>query len=138
MALHEFVDPEFLKKSFERIVGRLERATGKLTYFLYSVPTETYAGPRIGYVDYIASVGSAYVTETPWGYETRFSMFREFQGMIRPLLSTLLASKEYFRTIIGPPDSSPPAQGILIHGFDGTYTRRIRTDSDGSLLVKTL
>lgn len=39
---------------------------------------------------------------------------------------------------ITTPDSTPPPQGMMLLGFDGTYTRRIRTDSDGSLLVKTL
>ncbi|MEM2168170.1 MAG: hypothetical protein QXR74_07395 [Candidatus Bathyarchaeia archaeon] len=37
-----------------------------------------------------------------------------------------------------PPDGSPPPRGMLVHGFDGTYARRIKTDADGSLLVKTV
>jgi len=39
------------------------------------------------------------------------------------------------RDAVGTPDSSPPAKGIVILGFDGTYIRRIKTTSDGKLLA---
>lgn len=36
------------------------------------------------------------------------------------------------------PDTSPPSRGIQIHGFDGTYARRIKTDSTGKLQVDVI
>ena len=40
------------------------------------------------------------------------------------------------RDSIGSPDASPPPKGVQIHGFDGTYARRVLVDSSGRLLLK--
>jgi len=48
---------------------------------------------------------------------------------------------EFLRRLVdatGTPDASPPARGTQVHGFDGTYARRVRTDADGYVQIKSV
>jgi len=36
---------------------------------------------------------------------------------------------------IGTPDSSPPEGGVVLLGYDGSYVRRVKTTSDGKLVL---
>jgi hypothetical protein len=35
----------------------------------------------------------------------------------------------------GTPDAAPPASGVVLLGYDGTYVRRVKTTSDGKLVL---
>jgi DNA-binding FrmR family transcriptional regulator len=44
------------------------------------------------------------------------------------------ASESTLSSFVGTPDSSPPSKGVVLLGYDGTYTRRVKVASDGKLL----
>jgi len=45
------------------------------------------------------------------------------------------ASEATLTSFIGTPDSTPPAKGVVLLGYDGAYLRRVRVTSDGKLLA---
>jgi hypothetical protein len=45
------------------------------------------------------------------------------------------ASESTLSSFVGTPDSSPPSKGVVLLGYDGTYTRRVKVTSDGKLLA---
>ena len=42
---------------------------------------------------------------------------------------------EKLTKVIGTPNSSPPEGGIVLLGYDGSYVRRVKTTSDGKLVL---
>ena len=50
-------------------------------------------------------------------------------------LTDLYNKLDIIDDIIGTPDSSPPSKISIIGGYDGTYVRRIKTTTDGKLVL---
>jgi hypothetical protein len=60
---------------------------------------------------------------------------RDAEGNLRILSVDSEGRLQMIGEFVGAPDASPPSKGVQIHGFDGTYARRIKTTSDGKLLA---
>ena len=58
------------------------------------------------------------------------SMFEVYLGS-----ETLKRIRAKVEGAISPYNTSPPSQGILVLGYDGSLTRMLRMDSDGRLQV---
>lgn len=127
MALIEQLDPQFARTMREAFALNLN-VLSHLTRTSFDEVSRLRS--RVEYID----DGYVRVRDAADTSISLVELLKEFSWINLNMAET----SEALQNSIGPPNAQPTSKGIMLHGFDGTYARRIKTDADGSLLVKTV
>jgi hypothetical protein len=140
--MFELLNPDFMRQlleSFETIANALQNIT--------RVGFDDTSRLRVraeyiddGYVRVRDASASIDILEMLREFSWTFCNLAESNKLLSDLAGALSSvGTDMLRVspidVSGAPDSSPPSKGVMIHGFDGAYARRIKVTADGKLLA---